>query len=149
MGRDALLLRSLEEAVAELTRRFGADPAGWKYGQPAYHHSLITHPLSAAVNDVTRAQFDVGPAPRGGDGHTVSATGGDDRQLSGGSFKIIVDTENWDHAVGQNTPGQSGDPSSPHYRDLFGLWAQGKYFPVAYSREKVESVAEERLQLEP
>lgn len=148
-GRDALLLRSLEEAVAELTRRFGADPAGWKYGQPAYHHSLITHPLSAAVNDVTRAQFDVGPAPRGGDGNTVSATGGDDRQLSGGSFKIIVDTENWDHAVGQNTPGQSGDPSSPHYRDLFGLWAQGKYFPVAYSREKVESVAEERLQLEP
>ncbi len=148
-GRDALVARSFEEGVAELTKRFGADQSKWKYGQPAYHRSLIFHPLSAAVNDATRAKLEVGPAPRGGDGYTVSATGSDDRQASGGSFKIIVDTEDWDNAVGQNTPGQSGDPASPHYRDLFEMWVQGKYFPVAYSREKVESVAGERVRLEP
>jgi penicillin amidase len=148
-ARDALLVRSLAEAVTELTQRFGPDPSGWVYGQQGYHHSLITHPMSAAVGSPLRARLDVGPAPRGGDDYTVTATGGEDRQMSGGSFKIIVDTEDWDNSVGQNTPGQSGDPSSPHYRDLFDLWAQGKYFPVAFSRAKVESVKESLLQLRP
>lgn len=51
--------------------------------------------------------------------------------------------------MGLNTPGQSGDPESPHYRDLFELWARGRYFPVAYSRAKVESVAETTSTLTP
>ncbi|MDH4064066.1 MAG: penicillin acylase family protein, partial [Acidobacteriota bacterium] len=79
-GRDALVARSLDEAVAELTKRFGPDMATWQWGQNAYHHALIRHPLSAAVNDATRARLDVGPAPRGGDGSTVSATGNGDNQ---------------------------------------------------------------------
>ena len=33
--------------------------------------------------------------------------------------------------------------------DLFELWARGKYFPVAYSRAKVESVAEKTTTLAP
>jgi penicillin amidase len=148
-GRDALLAKSMDEAVAELTKRFGADMQGWKYGQERYHHALIAHPLSDAVNDATRARLSVGPLPRGGDGMTVSATGGADNQASGGSLKIIADTDDWDNSVGLNTPGQSGDPDSPHYRDLFKLWAEGRYFPVAYSRPKVESVRESTTRLMP
>jgi penicillin amidase len=147
--RDALVARSLDEAVAELTNKLGPDMNGWRYGQEKYHHALIRHPLSDAVNDATRAKLNVGPAPRGGDSYTVSATGGGDNQTSGGSFKIIADTEDWDNTVGQNNPGQSGNPESPHYRDLFDMWSQGKYFPVAYSRRKVESVTEEKLLLQP
>jgi penicillin amidase len=78
----------------------------------------------------------------------VSATGGNP-QTVGGSFKIIVDTADWDRSAGQNSPGQSGDPASPHYRDLFPSWAQGKYFPVLYSREKVEAAVSEKLTLTP
>lgn len=141
-GRDALVARSMDEAVAELTRRHGPDMQGWKYGQERYHHALLRHPLSDVVNAATRARLEVGPLPRGGDGMTVSATGNADNQASGGSLKIIADTDDWDNSVGLNTPGQSGDPDSPHYRDLFELWAQGTYFPVAYSRKKVESVTE-------
>ena len=148
-ARDALVARSLEEAVAELTKRFGPDVAGWRYGQERYHHALIRHPLSAAVDVGTRTRLDVGPAPRGGDGSTVTATGNGDNQTSGGSFKLIADTEDWDNSIGINTPGQSGDPASPHYRDLFDLWAKGGYFPVAYSRAKVESVTESVTRLVP
>ena len=147
--RDALLARSLQEATAELTRKLGPDMAGWRYGQDRYHHALIRHPLAGAVNDAMRARLNVGPAPRGGDGYTITATGNGDNQTSGGSFKIIADTENWDNSIGQNTPGQSGNPDSPHYRDLFEMWSQGKYFPVAYSRRKVESVTGEKLVLQP
>jgi penicillin amidase len=148
-GRDALLARSLDEAVAELARRFGPEMSHWQYGQPGFHHALIRHPLSALVHDSLRARLDFGPVPRGGDALTVTATGSADRQTSGGSFKIIVDTGNWDNALGINTPGQGGDPEDPHYGSLFSLWAAGGYFPLAYSRARVEAVTERVTVLVP
>lgn len=148
-GRDAMLTRSLQEAVADLAGRFGPDMSRWRYGHEKFHHALIRHPLSAAVSADVRAQLDVGPVPRGGDSYTVTATGGGDNQTSGGSLKFIADVGDWDHSLGLNAPGQSGDPRSRHYRDLFELWSRGKYFPVFYSREKVESVTGERLTLSP
>ncbi|MBI4477545.1 MAG: penicillin acylase family protein [Acidobacteria bacterium] len=146
-GRNDLLVRSLTEAVGELTKRFGPDQNTWQYGR--YHYALIEHWLGAVVRDDLRAKLNVGPFPRGGDAYTVTATGGGDNQRSGGSFKIITDLEDWDTAVGQNNPGQSGDPDDPHYRDLFELWARGKYFPVFYSRPRIESVAERITILSP
>jgi penicillin amidase len=148
-GRDALLTKSLTEAVAELTKKLGADMHGWNWGQNAYHHALIRHPMSAGFAADVRAKLDVGPYPRGGDSYTVNATGTSDNQTSGGSLKIIADTSNWDHSLGLNNPGQSGNPDSPHYRDLFELWARGRYFPIFYTRSLVESVAEETVVLRP
>jgi len=148
-GRDALLARSLDEAVTELTKRFGPEMQQWRYGQERYHHAWLRHPLSSVVNEATRGRLEAGPLPRGGDGMTISATGNGDNQAAGGSLKIIADTDDWDNSVGINTPGQSGDPDSPHYRDLFELWAQGKYFPIAYSRAKVESVTHGVTRLAP
>jgi penicillin G amidase len=147
-GRNALLIKSLEEAVAELSKRFGPDMEKWKLG--AFHYAHILSPLSDAVASDLQGKFDVGHAPRGGDSYTVTATYAEgDNQIAGGSFKIIVDTENWDNSVGLNSPGQSGDINSPHYRDLYELWARGKYFPIFYSRSKVESVAEKMFLLTP
>jgi len=62
---------------------------------------------------------------------------------------IVADTSDWDNSVGLNTPGQSGNPDSSHYRDLFELWARGKYFPIFYSRAKVDSVTESTTWLRP
>ncbi len=132
-----------------LEQRFGPDPDSWRYGQNSYKHALIRHPLSRAVDAATRRRLDVGPLPRGGNGSTVNNTGNGDNQTSGASFRIIVDTKDWDTAVGSNSPGQAGDPDSPHYRDLFEMWANDRYFPVFFSRERVEGVAERRLRLVP
>jgi penicillin amidase len=140
--RDSILLMSLDEAVADLTQRFGTDYSNWKWGQNGYHHALIMHPLSAAVSDSMRSKLDVGPVPRGGDGNTVGATGGTDNQLAGASFRIVADVNDWDASLGSNNPGQSGDPDSSHYRDLFALWSEDQYFPVTYSRPKVEAAVD-------
>jgi penicillin amidase len=148
-GRNALLGRSLTEAVAALAEKLGPDMTKWQWGQDRYHHALIRHLLSAVVDAATRARLDVGPVPRGGDAFSPSATGGGDNQTSGGSFKIVADTGDWDASLGLNNPGQSGDPDRAHYRDLFELWARGDYFPVSYSRARVESVTEERVVLSP
>jgi penicillin amidase len=137
--RDSLVTRSLDEGVADLTRRFGPNSEAWRWGQPAYHHATILNPLGVATDSATRARLDVGPAPRGGDANTVGATGGADNQTSGASFRIVVDVGDWEKTLGINTPGQSGNPDDPHYRDLFPLWATDRFFAVPYARDRVKA----------
>jgi penicillin amidase len=148
-ARDAVVLNSLTEAVADLTASFGSNTAAWRWGQAGYHHITITHPLSAAVDAATRAKLNVGPAPRGGDAFTVGETDSNDGQTTGASFRIALDLADWEQARGTNNPGQSGDPSSAHYRDLFALWSKDQYFAVPYTRSNVERSAETRQLLRP
>ncbi len=148
-GRDSLLLTSLDRAVAELTSRLGRDPDDWAYGQRKNKHITITHPLSDLVDPAMRQRINFGPVARGGYGETVNATANNLNQTHGASFRILVDTEDWDKTLGINSPGQSGDPASPHYGDLFPIWADNGYFPVFFSKQKVQSVAERTVRLTP
>jgi len=141
-GRDAFLLAALRGAVEDLGKKLGPDIAGWRLGQPAYKHITLHHPLSSAVNDSLRDLVDVGPAPRGGDSYVLNNTGWGDEQTSGPSFRVLIEVGAWDRALATNTPGESGDPASPHYRDLFPLWATDRYFPLAFSDEAVSGAAE-------
>jgi len=142
-GRDRMTRKSLDKAVNQLTDQFGPDLSTWQYGR--VHVAEIEHPLSK----LTSENLDAGPLPRGGASNTLNANRGNDRQLSGGTFRIIVDTADWDRTMATNSPGQSGNPASPHYRDLFTDWNEGRYFPLYFSREKIESVVEEQLLLLP
>lgn len=148
-GRNILLVKSLEQGVADLAKRLGMDMEKWQYGQANFHHISIRHPLSSALQDELRKKLDVGPLPRGGDSYTVNNTSSGYNQTSGASFRIIADLSRWDNSLGTNSPGQSGDPDDPHYSDLFGMWAKGEYFPVYFSRAKVESAAEHIILLQP
>lgn len=148
-GRNELLLGSLLEALQELEQRFGPDRELWMYGQSGYKHARIPHPLGRAVHAELRQVLQPGPLPRGGNSYTVNNTGSRDRQPSGGSFRVIVDTGDWDRTLATNSPGQGGDPEGEHYQDLFPLWARGAYFPLFYSRDKVESVSRRRFELVP
>lgn len=148
-GRNRLLKEALAAAVDSLTERFGSDMTRWQYGQEDYKHVLLRHPMSPAVNDALRETLEVGPAPRHGYSYTVSNTSYGDNQTSGGSFRMIVDTEDFDRTLASSTPGQSGDPDSPFYDNLFDEWVDDRYFPLFYSRDKVESVTAERMRLMP
>ena len=109
----------------------------------------MKHPLSDAGNSKTRETINVGPAVRGGDGYTINNTGGWNNQSSGASFRILVDTENWDNTLAMNNPGQSGDPESPFYNNLFQEWSTDGFFPLFYSKGKIESVTAQRIVLKP
>lgn len=137
---DSVLLGALDEAVAELTRRFGADRLAWAWG--TVHVAAFRHPLSK--------QYDLTPASRSGDGNTVNATGGANfRQTAGASFREIIDLADFDRSIVTNVPGQSADPRSPHYSDLLPLWATDRYFPLVYSRARVEQETERVTWLVP
>lgn len=149
LGRDKLLIEALEESTNNLVNRLGDDMSKWNYGQEKFKHIKLKHPMSAAVNAVTREKLEVGPYPRGGNGTTVGSSGSNDNQSSGASFRVIIDTGNFDNSLFTNSPGQSGDPDSPFYDNLFDTWAKDKFFPLFYSREKVESVKAEVIRLTP
>jgi len=148
-GRDQFLLDTLAQGIATLREKLGNNIDNWVYGQTNYKHALIRHPLGGAVNEELRGQLEVGPAPRGGNGFTVGANGSSDNQTAGASFRILIDTRDWDNTLGMNTPGQVDDPASPLYNNLFELWANDKLFPAFYSRAKIESVLYESLLLTP
>jgi len=148
-GRDQFLLSSLKEAVDELTLKLGLDMNTWNYGQEKYHHVLIKHPLSNAVDQSTRKKLELGPLPRGGNSSTPGMTTNTDNQLAGASFRIVVDTKDWDKTMFTNSPGQSGDPESPYYKNLFELWATDKHFLVYFSKLLIEKAAAEKLVLQP
>ena len=149
-GRNAVLLESLRQAVEDLTSQLGADPAAWQWG--ALHHMKYEHTLSAAVKPNLSARLDTGRLPQGGDGFTVHNTGfrtSDFRQNGGASYREVIDLSNWDNSFTLNSPGQSGDPDSAHYQDLFPRWARGEFVPMLFSREKILDAAEDILVLEP
>jgi penicillin amidase len=62
---------------------------------------------------------------------------------------MIVSTGDWDTAVGTNAPGQSGDPESPFYDNLYKDWAEDVYFPVYFSKQKIQSVTYKKTLLTP
>lgn len=148
-ARDSLLLLCMDRAVADLTKRLGSDMDDWSYGQRKNKHITITHPLSDLVDKAMQTKINLGPIARGGYAETVNATGPNLNQTHGATFRILVDTEDWDKTLGINSPGQSGNPDSPHYRDLFPIWADNNYFPAYFSKEKVKSVAESTIILKP
>ena len=148
-GRDQFLVDAFENGIAYLEEMLGADMDHWQYGQEKFKHTYMAHALGELVNEELKAKLDLGPLPRGGNSYTPGSTGGNNRQSSGASFRMIVNTGDWDAAVGTNGPGQSGNPESPFYRNLFEPWAKDQYFPVYYSRGKIDSVAVDRTLLHP
>jgi penicillin amidase len=139
-ARLPLAAAALDRAAARW-RALRAD--GRRWGD--LHRIDLRHGLLPEAN-VTGARS-------GGDGATVMArwwASAAAPQVSGGaSFRAVIDLGNWEAARGINLPGQSGDPRSPHYADLYPLWAAGETIPLAFSEAAFRAVAESAVTLEP
>lgn len=149
-ARNAILLSSLGAAYAEMKTLLGPDPQGWAWGK--LHHAYFQHPLAFLMPEETAKAWSIGPLPHAGSAVTPMHTGyrgTDFRTMMGSSFRLVVDLADLDRSVTINTPGQSGDPNSPHYRDLFAKWAAGDYVPLPYSATAVEVALERKLVCKP
>ncbi|MBL0141660.1 MAG: penicillin acylase family protein [Betaproteobacteria bacterium] len=148
--RDRLLLDTLKPAWEEMVKLQGPEPSLWQWGK--FHFNLNEHPFAPAVDDAMRVRINVGPFAKGGSEFTPSQSlprVTDFRQMNGPSVRLVVDVGNWDNSRAVNHPGQSGDPDSPHYRDLAPLWREGRYFPLVYTRKAVEAATEKVILLVP
>jgi penicillin amidase len=168
------MVESLASAIQELSKRQGADRLAWrldKLHEASFRHMLgfsttvaradSTAKAPAKSSDPNRSEvpanraaiaaaFDLPSVGREGDAFAPIATGGPNfQQTTGASFRHVIDLDEWDRSVATSVPGQSGQPASPHYGDLLPLWADGKYFPLLFSRAAVDAAVSQRLLLVP
>jgi penicillin amidase len=145
-GREAVLARSLKQAMEWLRGKLGPDPAGWRWGK--LHRAVFAHALGRQ-QPLDRV-FDRGPLPMGGDTDTPCQTASApdppyETVVAAPSFRQIVDMGDLSRSLIIHPPGQSGQLGSPHYDDLADLWIKGEYHPMLWTREQVEQAAEARL----
>jgi penicillin amidase len=149
-GREALLLRSLEQAVAWAKAELGPDMTTWQWGR--IHPAVFPHAM--ALQKPLDEVFNCGPFPVGGDADTPWQAAYEpsepyvNRAWAPG-FRQIVDMGDLSRSLFMVPPGQSGHLASLHYDDLAEPWARGEYVPMLWTREQVEGEAEGRLELVP
>lgn len=138
---------TLSAALDEIASLLGDDRTGWGWGQ--LHTTTLTHPLHAVLPDELVTLL--GPVGRSGSGDTVGMVGygPDFTQTLGSTFRMVIDVGEWENSRAINAPGQSGDPRSPHYDNLFEPWASGETFALRYSRASVEADLHTRIVLVP
>ena len=101
---------------------------------------------------LAKAQMTVGPLPTPGSSSTPRAQTWNPANFTvtaAASVRFVFDVGARDNSMFINTPGQSADPNSSHYRDLFPLWAEGGYAPLLFSREAVDRAAKRVITLKP
>ena len=148
LERNKLVLTTLSSAYRDAAKRMGEDPKSWSWGK--LHQGYFAHALTALKSTPNPKEMIVGPLPKGGGDCTPMMAAyrpADFRVYLGASARIVIDVGDWDKSQWINSPGQSGDPRSPHYGDLAPLWAKGEYVPMLYSQEAIAKVTEHRIVL--
>lgn len=129
------------EAMKDATR-LAAGGKVWR----DFHATYIDHPLGRVAALDALFGFAIGPDARGGSPYAVNVAGYADwnppfKCKEAASHREIVDLAD-DLAGGFVIPtGESGHPSSPHYRDLHELWLRGDVVPMPLDRAKSDARA--------
>ena len=142
--------RALSAAVSRLAAEHGVDATGWGWGRIrtlTLRHPMGDQPLLAST-------FNLGPVPFPGDATTpMQAAAGPLTPFANPSFlpnlRAVIDLADPDASLWVLAGGQSGNPCSPHYGDMFRLWLAGESVPIPFSREAVARATEATLILEP
>jgi len=127
--RQAQHEASLRRAIDELSRTQGQDASAWRWGR--MHTRGFPHALLGP--------FSLPTVERAGGAGSLAA--------DGASYREVLDVADWDRSIVANVPGQSGQPGSPFYNNLLKLWAEDVYFPLVYTRERVERESAAKLTL--
>jgi len=149
-GWPAEAADALSAAMRQLRTEHGADPARWGWGR--LRTLTLRHP--AGDRAVTAGAFNLGPVPMPGDGSTpLQAASGPLAPFDNPGYvpntRAVIDLADPEAGRWALAGGQSGNPMSPHYRDLFALWTRGESVPIAWSEENVAAVTTTTLTLEP
>jgi len=147
---DDVMRIALRMTVDELTSNLGPSMAEWRWGK--LHQVTFQHALGS--NNWLAPLFNLGPFPVGGDQTTIWATSAnahnlDTSQMVGPPYRMIIDLKTLENSISILTPGQSGNPSSPHYGDQVAAWFNGSYHPMLYRHSDIEQNAEHELKLSP
>jgi penicillin amidase len=136
-----LLRACYEDARQALTKNLGADESKWTWG--AMVKVKFSHPLAAAP--LIGSQFTIPEFPQNGtSGLCATVNVG-----AAVSMRLIADASDWDKTQHGITLGESGIPSSPHWKDQLADWraVTPRVFP--FSEAAVAKATKETTVLTP
>jgi penicillin G amidase len=125
-----LLAKSLGEALAGLRRSYGPDMARWQWGRA--HVAVFANPVFGRI-PLLRRWIDIRVPTSGGfdtvnrGSTTIRDAAHPYEQRFGAGLRIITDLADPAGSRMIAVPGQSGNPLSPHFADLVGLWRNFAY----------------------
>lgn len=139
-NRKATIREALRAAIADLTSRFGSDPAGWAWGKM---HTLTQKHVLSGCGDLG-SLLDRSGYPMPGDNSTVfnaTADPATHTAISGAGFRMIADLADPGTLWAIEVAGASGHPGSPHYDDQIAPWLAGEYHALPLSETPAEPTA--------
>ncbi len=147
--RDAVIRKSLEEAIAELKNTLGGEMKTWQWG--LVHTLTFRHPFGA--QPPLGSVFNIGPFNTGGSGTTLNNgeyhLAEPYRVTLGPSMRQIVDFADVNGALSVIPTGQSGQPMHEHYSDQTPLWLVGEYHTLPIDSVRIAAIARHTLHLLP
>ena len=150
VDRTPQIRAALRIAIARLVTEHGPDPSGWGWGR--VRPLTLRHPLG--VRRPLDRMLNIGPVPLGGDTNTVAQAGVRPLDPTANpaaiaNHRMVIDLGDLEASRFVVAGGQSGNPLSPHYGDLFGLWLRGEGVPIPWSEKAVAAAVTKRLTLVP
>lgn len=146
-------VETLDEQLAGAMRDAVRTVGTKRWGE--LHVTEIDHPLGV-VGVLNRSlRLNIGPFPNGGSGNTVKVAGYGGRtppfvNAYGPSQRHVVDMADIDGQGGFVIPtGESGVPTSRHYRDQTEMWRTGRLWLIPLDRARAESRRVSRMVLTP
>ena len=145
---SAAIRAALAAAIQSLRTSVGPNPDRWAWG--SVRPLRLLHPLGAQPQ---LARFlNLGPVAVGGDTNTVSQAGVQPLHVFANpaviaNHRTVIDLGDVERSRYVLAGGQSGNPLSAHYRDLFELWQRGAAVPIPWSAEAVAAATVDRLVL--
>ena len=137
---EDVINQSFQDAIAELSARFGDDLENWRWGK--VHGLILEHPMGGVAILDKIFDFNRGPYPVGGSSHTVSPyrfeRSNPYNVNYGASHRHIYDTSDWDKSLSIIPTGISGIPASKHYCDQTQSYVDNEYRNDYISRDLVE-----------
>ena len=139
----AELLRACHtDARQALSKSLGEDESKWTWGNMV--KTRFPHPLSPAP--LIGSQFTIPPFPQAGTPYMLGATV---NVGSAVSMRLIADPSDWDKTQHGITLGQSGVPSSPHWKDQLDDWRAVTPRAFPFTDAAIARATKETLTLEP
>ncbi|SEA45524.1 penicillin acylase family protein [Rubrimonas cliftonensis] len=143
--------RALDDALGELTQRYGEGPTGWRWG--AAHVATHVHaPLGYApvLGTLVNIEHESG----GGDhtimmGQSPGRGPNPDANIHAAGLRVVYDFAELDRSVMIVATGQSGHPLSRHYDDQSELWRRGDYIAMSLAPEDARAGAQGTTVLTP
>jgi penicillin amidase len=136
-----LLRACYQDAETVLKRRAGDDEKQWTWGNLV--KSQFQHPLG--VVPFIGSQFVVPPFPQNGTGGTAATV----NVGAAVSLRMIADPSDWDKSQLGIALGESGNPSSPHWKDQLDDWRKVTPREFPFSEAAVARAVKSTLILTP